>query len=284
MPKNSEDDPSQGHRLSIVRLAAYVRNFLKLISTDYWPATFAFSIIVLGSVIMFLLELLLPILSQLLAASRSTPWGVVTSIFIHASFLHLGENIIALSVYFFLFTTTNFRLQGNERRFRAFFLSWNIFLSAILADVLYIVLSPVPSLGASGVAYAFEAVMLGFALANLMPFGANAREVKQHYRQNRKRVVYNFLVFAAFFIWLLVSPSQFVSAAPGINIFAHGIAFILSLISTLLYVLVPPFKRWADELSTHRKYPKWAVRFKSHSLCEAAFISRLQFFNPTPPQ
>src|SRR5206468_3583128 len=56
MPKNSEDDPSQGHRLSIVRLAAYVRNFLKLISTDYWPATFAFSIIVLGSVIMFLLE------------------------------------------------------------------------------------------------------------------------------------------------------------------------------------------------------------------------------------
>jgi len=81
-------------------------------------------------------------LNDILLASSQTPWGVITSIFIHLESQHLIANMVALLVFLILFAIINIFLPKEERIRRERFLLLNIFMSAILSNLLWIILLP----------------------------------------------------------------------------------------------------------------------------------------------
>jgi len=96
----------------------------------------------------------------LLGLSRLTffdkPWTIVTSLFVHGSFLHILFNMITL----YFFGTYLIRLVGDNKFLIVYF------GGGILGSVFYILLGPlyIPAIGASGAIFA-----LGGALAVLRP-------------------------------------------------------------------------------------------------------------------
>ncbi len=117
MSRNDREGSHTSKRttFSFSRLLANIKNLVDAVNSDYKPTVYAFSIVVITSTVVFFVGLLLPALNRFLSASRSTPWGVVTSLFVHANSLHLASNVFALVVFVGLFMTTNLRLPARER-------------------------------------------------------------------------------------------------------------------------------------------------------------------------
>ncbi|MEE9583184.1 MAG: rhomboid family intramembrane serine protease [Dehalococcoidales bacterium] len=87
------------------------------------------------------------------------PWGIITSMFVHAGFFHIFANMFTL----YFFGSYLYRLIG-QRRFLLIY-----FGGGILGSIFYIVLAPLtpplhPAVGASGAVFA-----LGGALAAMRP-------------------------------------------------------------------------------------------------------------------
>ena len=109
----------------------------------------------------------MPFLIQYLCTTHTTPWGIITSIFVHRDLNHFMSNMISLLLYTALFIFTNMNLSEHEKKRRSVFFLRVVFLSATLANVGWIIVAPnIFSAGSSGAVYASLGIMFGFSLIN----------------------------------------------------------------------------------------------------------------------
>jgi membrane associated rhomboid family serine protease len=199
---------------------------------------FVYSLVLLTSVIIFGVSQVYPNIENTLSASRSTPWGIITSIFAHINISHLALNMGGLFLFMFLFAFCNSTfILKSKRRVEIFFLV-SVFVFAVISNVLWIALTPNPSIGASGLVYAVESSLAGFSFANglqLLYFSKfKAQSVSTMYI-----VFMNIVVFSVMLIQIVQSPDIFLNVGQGVNIIAHGISFLLGfLISPLWYYVI----------------------------------------------
>jgi membrane associated rhomboid family serine protease len=179
-----------------------------------------------------------PNMASILSVSRLTPWGIVTSIFVHSSLSHLLLNMGNLFLFVLLFTLCNSTFPiPNTRRIESFFIV-SIFVFAIISNILWVILIPNPSVGASGLVYAVEGILLGFSLANGVQI-LNFSKFKNQSLSTVSIVLVNILVFVALSIQILATTDVFLSVGEGVNIIAHGVSFLLALfVSVPWYYLV----------------------------------------------
>lgn len=98
--------------------------------------TYAFILLING--IIYLLLQVYPNLENSLAASKLTPWGIITSIFTHSNLSHFASNMVGLFLFMFLFAFCNSTFHLNiKRRIERFFLV-SAFLFAIFSNILWV--------------------------------------------------------------------------------------------------------------------------------------------------
>ncbi|MBO3833139.1 MAG: rhomboid family intramembrane serine protease [Candidatus Brockarchaeota archaeon] len=192
-------------------------------------------LIIFGLVVLCLTTSL-PLMMDYLAASAKTPWGILTSLLVHKDWLHFSWNMISLTICSFLFAMTNMHLEEQEKHKRSLFFLWNIFFSATLANILWVIICPqVKSIGSSGVVYASIGIVMGFSLANIYPHPWNILKENLKKRMSLKiflkksfPIIYNLLVFLLLLFYIIIDPKGFLSVGPRVNTITHCIGFLAS--------------------------------------------------------
>jgi membrane associated rhomboid family serine protease len=200
------------------------------------------------SVFVYINSFVFPTLYDVSVASGPTPWGVFTSLFVHSSINHLALNMVGLLIFSVLFAATNIFLDEQERKERSVFTVVVVFLMAILSNALWVFLIPrIGTAGASGIVFALQGSILGFAFLNSI----GLKDVRKE--QNRKRRVrlvafcmFNLTVFVAFFVQIVLAPSVFLNVATTVNVVVHGVSFLGAFLVTILWRLIGPalIKAW----------------------------------------
>jgi len=173
-----------------------------------------------------------------LSDSPRTPWGIVTSLFVHESFAgHYLPNMIGLFAFAFFFARTNDSLPEARRESRQRVFIGGMFASAIAANLVWLWLSRDASgrinYGSSGLVYAALGVTLAYSLDNLA-VGVLRILNRAHVpfdRSDLRSFLSNLFVFALLAGVALVSPATFLSAGPGVNVLAHGLGFFFTFVS-----------------------------------------------------
>jgi len=203
-----------------------------------------FFVVLILSIIIYGASLTNPALSDIFVASPRTSWGIVTSIFTHLGIQHLTLNLTALFGYFAIFVTSNIFLPNKESERRVRFFLLTIFIMSIISNLVWMFLMPnINTTGASGLVFASEGAVMGFALLNsfrLIDIG--------NYRSKRQKwllaiYIYNLAVFVFLFLYIILAPSLFLSVAPGVNVFVHGIAFYMNFVAVILSFQIFPLIR-----------------------------------------
>jgi len=144
-------------------------------------------------------------LNEVLAVSPSTPWGVVTSLFVHADEAHLFSNMIALFLFLLLLVGSNVFLPKEEIKRRILDSMVVIFPLPIVLNLLVIFTLPsVKMIGSSAIVYALEGRCLGYAFLNALEL----RKVRT-YAQNKRKMTLasslsNLIVFVGFILNLVL--------------------------------------------------------------------------------
>lgn len=103
-----------------------------------------------------------------LSAARSTPWGIVTSLFLHRTLGHFINDFATLCIYSALLVPMIFDLDREERRSQTTLLIAMAYGSAVLANAVWVILTPASSMGSSGLDYGLIGVILGLSLHNVL--------------------------------------------------------------------------------------------------------------------
>jgi membrane associated rhomboid family serine protease len=215
------------------KFGASVRIFSRIVC-DFGRVFLACALIMISSIAIFVSFSLYPKINSFLAASRATPWGVITSIFVHSSLTDLAFNMIGLFVYTLLFAVCNISLTSeNKRKIEPFFLIC-VFGSAIVANIFWICLTSGRSLGASGIVYAVQGVLLGFSIINGLSI-LDWKRFKIQKKFTQFIVLINIIVIIWFLSEILLSPQMFLNVAVRVNSLVHGISFCLSLVITVVW-------------------------------------------------
>lgn len=211
---------------------------------SFRPMFLAFILILSISTIVFGLSLVYPITNEILKASWGTPWGIATSLFAHNGFEHYSMNMIGLSVYFLLFFITNLLLPKEEIYKRVKLSLIAMFLIAVISNFVWIVLVPQSStLGSSGLVYASQGVMMGFALMNCL------RIIELPHKSKRDKAWFllfclsNLIIFVVAFSQILLQPQVFLSVGLGVNVVVHGLSFYAALILVVVWSIIRQFGR-----------------------------------------
>lgn len=201
------------------------------------PIFLALLFTLITSILVFVNSFVFPALFDISVASGQTPWGIITSLFVHSGFEHLLVNMIGLLMFSALFLVTNFFLSVKEKTERSWFSLLVVFSMAILSNALWISLIPtISTAGSSGVVFALQGVVLGFSLLN--SFGLkDIREVSGALRRKRLLAIYlfNLVIFITFFAQIVLEPSVFLNVATAVNVFVHGIAFLGAFLLSVLW-------------------------------------------------
>jgi hypothetical protein len=178
-----------------------------------------------------------PVIIIVLSASSHTPWGIVTSLFIHGGGLwHLSNNLVALFALFLLLSMSNLNSSTRERRVIIIFLLISIFLAAVVSNFLWVMLVPngITS-GLSGVVFATEGVLVAFSLRNSMTMFRLAKRDTKEEKRAQTLWMLNLLVFLLSFIQIVSNPRLFLNVAQGVNSFVHGVAFLSNFSLTITW-------------------------------------------------
>ncbi len=197
------------------------------------------------NILVFILTSLYAPLSDALALSAQQPWGVATSIFVHAGPVHLLVNLVGFTIWSLMFVVMHL-LDTEGQRFSAskFFLS-SVFAAGVVTNAIELVIwvstgSANTSIGASGMVYA--ALGLAFASAflhfskNVSRFGRklakiSVKKVKheginwQALKVSTVGALTPGLLFGGTAL-IILAPSDFFSAGPGIDVFGHEMGFL----------------------------------------------------------
>jgi len=194
------------------------------------------------STLVYINSFIFPTLYNASVASGQTPWGVFTSLFVHSGIDHLTLNMVGLLTFSTLFVATNFFFDEQEKRTRSVFLVVIVFLTAILSNLLWVSLIPrIATAGASGIVFALQGSVVGFALLNSLSL-KNVRK-----EQDRKRRIqlagfysFNLIVFVVFFCQIILAPNVFLNVATAVNVVVHGVAFLGAFLVTILWQPMRP--------------------------------------------
>jgi hypothetical protein len=167
---------------------------------------------------------------QVLSTSSRTPWGIVTSIFIHGGGLnHLSSNLAGLFTMFALYSLTEPNSQTIDKPRRVKWFIGLIFGSAILSNILFLILRPDSiSSGLSGVVFAAQGVAFAQCLLNTFTFPKYKRPITADQKRSLTRWMVNVVVFSVIIANIAISPNVFLGVAQGVNVFVHGISFLVS--------------------------------------------------------
>lgn len=194
----------------------------------------ACALILASGTALYVISQVYPQINSILATSRATPWGIVTSIFAHSSLFHLASNMVGLLVYALLCAFCNSSLPTEtKKRIQSFFLIC-AFGSAIASNIFWVFLTSQSSLGASGLVYAAQGVLLGFSLMNGLSI-LNWRKFKAQEKSTKLMVLFNLLVLVSLLSQIFLSPEIFLGVAAGVNVVAHGFSFYSSLVITFVW-------------------------------------------------
>lgn len=171
-----------------------------------------------------------------LRASLSTPWGVVTGIFVHTDFNHYVGNMTFLFALIAVFLLMNLPFDGSEQRRRATLFAWTAFLAAVIANALWIwrfPSAPEGAYGASGVVYAAVMVVTMFSLFNIRHHAIIIWRVRETNGQTTLvhlgMVAANLVVLLPFLYLIVTAPAVFLGVGTGVNVLGHGVAAVLAL-------------------------------------------------------
>lgn len=188
---------------------------------------------------MYVAQLAFPALTSLGELSRGSPWGIVTSIFIHGSVPHVEGNAIAL---FWMMVSLVVLSEVNAdifRRARRSFLFWGPFVSAAAAGLLFYLVAPnATSFGASGVVYASLGVAVALALAGLVPELTSLVKHQGVDKTGVTKLEINIVFSFPYIALVYLSPSGFLGVGTGANVFIHGAGFMIGLLSGYVYFFV----------------------------------------------
>jgi membrane associated rhomboid family serine protease len=198
-------------------------------------------LIILGLVVSCI-AIRFPFLMNFLAVSVNTPWGILTSLLLHKDWLHFSQNMISLLFYAFLFATTNMHLISQEKGKRSSFFLRVIFFSAILANVIWIIILPKEkSIGSSGIVYASVGTTMGFSLNNTFrDFRSMWRNLKKknislkNFLKENLLGIWNLFVFSLILIYIIIDPAGFLSAGLGVNTVVHFTGFLMAFLVTII--------------------------------------------------
>ena len=212
---------------------------------DYVRLLWDYRVLFLSGVILFGPSLRLPQLGvgpaalqvcegTSLCTNGGSPWGVVTSVFLYDGWTNVPVYFAILLIY----SSFSDNVESDERRRRAHFTSIAIFGAAFTANALWMLVRPLTySLGPSGVVYSLWGVLLAFTLFDGMPKQPRSLNPRTWYgdKKERSSAVGNLAIFASTAIVLALEPEEFLSAGPGINVFAHAIGFLGGYFSAQAY-------------------------------------------------
>jgi membrane associated rhomboid family serine protease len=205
---------------------------------DFKRVFVSYIIIFLTCAIVFLISELYPSFEVVLSASRSTPWGIISSIFTHSSLSNLLLNMGALFFFMLLFAFCFSTFTIESKKKVEFYSLVSIFVFAIISNVLWLLFTSESSVGASGLVYAVEGTVMGFSLSNSFQI-AYFSKLKTQSLTTLFMLSMNLVVFGLLFYLLLRSPNIFLSVGVGVNVIAHGVSFLLGfLISPFWYYVI----------------------------------------------
>jgi membrane associated rhomboid family serine protease len=193
--------------------------------------------------------------------SADRPWGIVTSNFANyspegPSYTHLTGNLesFTLVAVFFVVVCLELKIQDRRRWSRVFF--WLLFLSGIIGSAIeypLLVSSGDFSWGASGMVYGALGVLLAACIRSFpVQMRALSKEHRRWARRRKKWKLFRFdrkslhtlpnllslAILMAFIVLILTDPAGFLSVAPGVDVTAHGLGFLLGFLPAM--VLLKP--------------------------------------------
>jgi len=218
------------------------RNRLRLlwnIMLDFKRLFLAFILILLTSILVYVISYFYPEFNEVLKVSTTTPWGIVTSVFAHGGFMHLRDNMLGLCFFFIIFFITNFFPSKEERESRVTFFLVIIFAAAIVSNIAWIIIAPQRgAIGSSGLVYASQGIVTGFALSNGLRIFQLSHDVKKKRPLYIAVYVFNLVVFLSLCIPIFLDAKAFLNVAENVNSVVHGIAFLVGLFLTTIWAWV----------------------------------------------
>jgi membrane associated rhomboid family serine protease len=202
------------------------RLFVEKLETGF-TLIFMFYIGVLTISIMVYVAILygIPDLQEVFAASRKTPWGIVTSLFVHLDVSHLLNNMMALFLFLMLFLASNIFLSKDELKTRIRNMFLTILAFPVMLNFSWIFSFPdITIIGSSGIVYTLEGICFGFSLPNALEirdFYLNSNKEK---RQLLISLLFNLAVFLGFLVAFLVSPTGFLGSTYEITVWFHSVS------------------------------------------------------------
>jgi membrane associated rhomboid family serine protease len=187
-----------------------------------------YSAFILTCVLVYVVETLWPVSLKALSLNGRNPWGVVTSLFVHGSFVHLRVNMQSLALEVVLMAILLNNHRWSERHMVALFCA-TPFVSAVAADVIQFAMFPnVTSFGASGVAYGVIGLVIISALRGLGE-EINSHGIRACFSGQRcLSSSLDLLMFVPFVYVIVASPGEFLGAGAGVDSLIHGLGFIFS--------------------------------------------------------
>jgi len=188
-----------------------------------------------------------------LANSIRTPWGIVTSIFVHASSDHLFSNLLWLFTNFLNFFAANIVFDEKDITAKCKFLSVSSFVGGVCANIYCLFAMPTSvSAGSSGLIYSFAGGVMATAMFNIILL---ARElfVRRDWKFFTPLLI-NVYIVTCFLVSLALGNLNFFSVAPENNSTAHVFGFFFGLVASLIFELWPLRKK-AETTTYSSEYP-----------------------------
>lgn len=194
----------------------------------------AYAIILLICVIIFIVSQYGTTISDLLSASRTTPWGIFTSIFTHSDPSHLAFNMGSLILFLLLFAFCNSTFDLEKKRRMVQFLLVSALIFAVISNILWIALETKGAIGASGFVYAVEGILLGFALFSSLQL-CNLSKLREQRISTKIVLFLNIIISFVIVLQVLLSTDIFLAVGQGINSFVHGVSFLLGMFGSAIW-------------------------------------------------
>jgi membrane associated rhomboid family serine protease len=138
-------------------------------------------------------------------------------------------------VLLFTFSNSTYSLQNKKKVERFTLIS--IFIFAIISNVLWLILTSRPSVGASGLVYAIMGIVTGFSLFNGLQI-LNFSKLKTQEIVTVGVILMN-LLFSVLLVAQVFQDTQlFLNVGEGVNVIAHGVSFLLGLFAVFPYCLI----------------------------------------------
>jgi len=183
-------------------------------------------------------------LNEILAVSPRTPWGIITSLFVHADEKHLLNNMIALFVFFLLLLGSNVFHSRMELKHRILTTLPLIICIPIVLNLFFIVYFPeLKLIGSSNIVYTLEGRCIGYSLINSLELSKARKSVQKERRMLLASSLLNVIVFVSFFLNVLLYPLLSVSTGLPLIVWIHRLAFIGGFLTIVYYAFGRQFRQ-----------------------------------------